>query len=79
MGGRTWSATFPSQPPQYLAELGAMRFPPSEYSLFHYLDQFDFEATSSFPDPGSVLTTLGYQGQTYVWEAGAKHLRCSRR
>ena len=71
IGGRAWSATFPGQSPQFLAELGAMRFPPSEYSLFHYLDRFGIKATSSFPDPGSVLTNLGYRGQTYVWQAGA--------
>ena len=69
IGGRTWSSTFTEAAPAFLAELGAMRFPPSEYSLFHYLDRFGIKATSSFPDPGAVLTNLGYQGQTYVWPA----------
>jgi tryptophan 2-monooxygenase len=69
IGGRAWSSTFTEAAPEYLAELGAMRFPPSEYSLFHYLDRFGIQATSSFPDPGAVLTNLGYQGKTYTWPA----------
>jgi phytoene dehydrogenase-like protein len=52
IGGRAYSIPFTSQAPAFLAEMGAMRFPPSEYSLFHYLDQFGIEANSNFPDPG---------------------------
>ncbi|RDJ97794.1 tryptophan 2-monooxygenase [Paraburkholderia lacunae] len=69
IGGRAHSATFTEAAPECLAELGAMRFPPSEYSLFHYLDRFGIKANSSFPDPGAVLTDLGYQGQAYTWPA----------
>ena len=69
IGGRAYSIPFTDQAPAFLAELGAMRFPPSEYSLFHYLDRFGIQANSSFPDPGQVLTDLGYQGQTYTWPA----------
>ena len=65
-GGRAYSIPFTSQAPAFLAEMGAMRFPPSEYSLFHYLGQFGIEANSNFPDPGEVLTNLGYQGNTYT-------------
>ncbi|SOE96383.1 Flavin containing amine oxidoreductase [Burkholderia sp. D7] len=56
IGGRAYSIPFTSVTPAFLAELGAMRFPPSEYSLFHYLDRFGIQANSSFPDPGQVLT-----------------------
>jgi tryptophan 2-monooxygenase len=69
IGGRAYSIPFTSQAPAFLAEMGAMRFPPSEYSLFHYLGQFGIEANSNFPDPGEVLTNLGYQGKTYTWPA----------
>lgn len=70
IGGRTYSDTYGGAPSVYLAELGAMRFPPSEFGLFHYLDLFGIQATDDFPDPGRVLTDLGYQGQTYPWVAG---------
>lgn len=69
IGGRAYSATFTPSAPSFLAELGAMRFPPSEYSLFHYLDRFGIQANASFPDPGAVLTDLGYQGKAYTWPA----------
>jgi tryptophan 2-monooxygenase len=69
LGGRAYSIPFTSQAPAFLAELGAMRFPPSEYSLFHYLNRFGIEASANFPDPGEVLTNLGYQGKTYTWPA----------
>ena len=78
-GGRAYSVPFTNQAPAFLAELGAMRFPPSEYCLFHYLDRFGIPANSNFPDPGEVLTNLGYQGQTYTWPAqGNKRPICSR-
>lgn len=66
-GGRAFSRPFDEDQPQFLAELGAMRFPPSEFALFHYLDGFGIEHTPNFPDPGKVLTNIGYQGRTYVW------------
>lgn len=69
-GGRAYSAPFNPSLPQYLAELGAMRFPPSEFGLFHYLHEFRIPYTPDFPDPGHVSTNIGYQGQTYQWPAG---------
>lgn len=69
IGGRAYSATFTDDAPAFLAELGAMRFPPSEFSLFHYLDHFGIRGSADFPDPGTVLTHLGYQGKTYRWPA----------
>lgn len=69
-GGRVYSMPFSAQRPEFLAELGAMRFPPSEFGLFHYLHQFRIPYTPDFPDPGKVSTNIGYQGQTYQWAAG---------
>ena len=72
-GGRAFSRPFSSKHPEFLAELGAMRFPPSEFALFHYLDAFGVAHTPNFPDPGKVLTNIGYQGRTYVWRPDSKH------
>lgn len=69
-GGRTYSAVFNVSEPEYIAELGAMRFPPTEFALFHYLNTFGIPVTGDFPDPGIVDTTISYQGQTYSWVAG---------
>ncbi len=71
-GGRALSRPFVGDRPEFLAELGAMRFPPSEFALFHYLDAFGIEHTPNFPDPGKVLTNIGYQGRTYVWRPESK-------
>jgi tryptophan 2-monooxygenase len=70
IGGRAYSSPFTPTRPEFLAELGAMRFPPTEFGLFHYLDRFQIPYTSNFPDPGKVFTNIGYQGQTYSWSAG---------
>ncbi|WP_152436721.1 FAD-dependent oxidoreductase, partial [Pseudomonas syringae] len=37
IGGRVWSQVFDQTRPHYIAEMGAMRFPPSATGLFHYL------------------------------------------
>jgi tryptophan 2-monooxygenase len=66
IGGRAYSVPFTSQAPAFLAEMGAMRFPPSEYSLFHYLDQFGIEANSNFPDPGEVHQSRLSRTDVYV-------------
>ncbi|WP_081626978.1 NAD(P)/FAD-dependent oxidoreductase [Bordetella sp. FB-8] len=71
-GGRAYSATFPGGPAGFLAELGAMRFPPSEFGLFTYLDRFGIAYSPNFPDPGKVDTKIGYQGRTYDWPAGGQ-------
>lgn len=68
-GGRTFSAQFAGAPSNFLAEMGAMRFPPSEFGLFTYLDRFGIAYSPNFPDPGKVDTNIGYQGQTYDWPA----------
>lgn len=71
-GGRVFSQPFTTQRPEFLAELGAMRFPPSEFGLFHYLDKFGIQHVPNFPDPGKVLTNVGYQGKTYTWAPDSK-------
>ncbi|WP_419554232.1 flavin monoamine oxidase family protein [Candidatus Poriferisodalis sp.] len=68
--GRCWSQPFPDHD-QYIAEMGAMRFPPSEVGLFWYLDKFGIEYNSDFPDPGKVDTLLHLNGQSFEWKAGS--------
>ena len=70
VGGRTWSHQFESDKPE-LAELGAMRFPPTEETLFYYLDKFGITTTPDFPDPGQVPTLMRYRGKNYRWDPPA--------
>ncbi len=70
IGGRVWSQAFDPHHPRLIAEMGAMRFPPSATGLFHYLNKHDISATSAFPDPGVVDTELHYRGARHVWRAG---------
>lgn len=69
IGGRAYSAQFGDGGSTFLAELGAMRFPPSEFGLFSYLNRFGISYSDNFPDPGKVDTNIGYQGQSYNWPA----------
>lgn len=64
IGGRLYSKSFVAGSAD-LAELGAMRFPPSEELLFRYIDQFGIKTTPNFPDPGAVETLVSYQGDRY--------------
>ncbi|KDN70399.1 putative flavin containing amine oxidoreductase [Colletotrichum sublineola] len=50
-----------------IAEMGAMRFPPSQDLLYYYAEQFGFGFIKNFPDPGKVPTTLSYQGEATLW------------
>ncbi|MDK2593575.1 FAD-dependent oxidoreductase [Pseudoalteromonas obscura] len=52
---------------QKVFELGCMRFPPTSYTLYHYLDKFGLKATPNFPDPGKVPTKLLYENQVINW------------
>ncbi|MEX3937722.1 FAD-dependent oxidoreductase [Paraburkholderia phymatum] len=70
IGGRIWSQTFDPKHPHLIAEMGAMRFPPSATGLFHYLNKHNICTTASFPDPGVVDTALHYRGARHVWPAG---------
>lgn len=69
LGGRLLTQRFDDDHPQFIAEMGAMRFPPSEVGLFHYLNRFGIETTEAFPDPGVVDTEIHYRGEAYHWEA----------
>lgn len=71
LGGRAWSQQFIPEEPHLVAEMGAMRFPPSATGLFHYLDRFGISTSTVFPDPGVVNTELHYRGERYSWPAGA--------
>lgn len=71
IGGRAWSQPFDPDYPHILAELGAMRFPPSATGLFHYLNRFGISTSTVFPDPGVVNTELHYRSKRYFWPAGA--------
>lgn len=71
LGGRAWSQLFdPHYYPRLIAEMGAMRFPPSATGLFHYLNRFSIQTSASFPDPGIVDTELHYRGVRHLWPAG---------
>ncbi|WP_018640185.1 flavin monoamine oxidase family protein [Parafrankia elaeagni] len=54
LGGRMRSTTFEGHPGA-VAELGAMRFPPSATALFHYLDLVGL-STAPFPNPLAAAT-----------------------
>ncbi|MGV2880746.1 FAD-dependent oxidoreductase [Pantoea vagans] len=69
-GGRLLSQQFDDGMPEYIAEMGAMRFPPSETGLFHYLAEFNIDTASEFPDPGIVDTEIHFQGVPHKWTAG---------
>ncbi|KUJ66802.1 amine oxidase [Streptomyces albus subsp. albus] len=49
LGGRMRSVPFPGNP-EYVAEMGAMRFPVSARSLFHYIELLGLR-TRPFPNP----------------------------
>jgi tryptophan 2-monooxygenase len=76
IGGRTYSYSFKnaSVPSNDIIELGAMRFPPSEFLLNWYLTSFGVTAPLNtlpdFPDPGVYNTYICYQNEkTVVWNA----------
>ncbi|KPW74697.1 tryptophan 2-monooxygenase, partial [Pseudomonas cannabina] len=79
IGGRVWSQVFDQTRSRYIAEMGAMRFPPSATGLFHYLNKFDISTSTTFPDPGVVDTELHYRGKRYYWSAGKKPPELFRR
>jgi len=78
IGGRCASTPFPDGGPD-LAELGAMRFPPSEFTLDFYLRRFGLVGRDGiaglpdFPDPGVVRTYVCYGGDVSIWQAADGH------
>jgi tryptophan 2-monooxygenase len=69
VGGRLLTQCFDEEQPQFIAEMGAMRVPPSEVGLFHYLNRFGIQTTEAFPDPGVVDTEIHYRGEAHHWAA----------
>jgi monoamine oxidase len=65
IGGRMRSASFEGYP-DVVAEMGAMRFPPSSTALFHYIDELGLE-TTPFPNPlaeATPSTVIDLKGET---------------
>ena len=73
IGGRLYSKHFQdgSNPSADIAELGAMRFPPTEEVLYYYLKAFGIKTTEDFPDPGKEPTLISYQGNNQIWSNAA--------
>jgi tryptophan 2-monooxygenase len=73
IGGRLDARHFPradgSTSPT-LAEMGAMRFPPTGQPFFHYLREFGVETVPDFPNPGTVPTKMSFQGRVIDWKPG---------
>lgn len=66
IGGRLRSVGFEGHP-GVVAEMGAMRFPPSSTSLFHYVDAVGLE-TRPFPnplDPATPSTVIDLKGRSH--------------
>lgn len=71
VGGRADSVLFPGATSD-LAELGAMRFPPSEFTMNWYLENLGIApggiaSLPPFPDPGVVQTLVSYKGTSTEW------------
>ncbi|MEC3979184.1 flavin monoamine oxidase family protein [Amycolatopsis sp. H20-H5] len=67
LGGRLRSVGFDGCPPDVIAEMGAMRFPPSSTTLFHYIDKTGL-ATKPFPNPlapETPSTVVDLKGQSH--------------
>ncbi|MCU0421979.1 MAG: FAD-dependent oxidoreductase [Bacteroidia bacterium] len=72
VGGRFFSYPFPNDSVNK-AELGAMRFPPTESCLYWYIKYLQDRGAKivldpDFPDPGLVPTMVMYKGQNYLIE-----------
>jgi tryptophan 2-monooxygenase len=73
VGGRLDARHFPTadgSPSSTLAEMGAMRFPPTGEPFFHYLREFGVETVPDFPNPGKVPTKMSFQGRVIDWKPG---------
>ncbi|GAB2795275.1 flavin monoamine oxidase family protein [Amycolatopsis magusensis] len=67
LGGRLRSVRFDGCPSDVVAEMGAMRFPPSSTSLFHYIDKVGL-STKAFPNPlapETPSTVVDLKGQSH--------------
>ena len=70
IGGRLYSYRFPGDP-HAIAELGAMRFPPTAFTLFHYVKAFGLQ-TQTFPDPLVVPTALYVGNERHICRSEAE-------
>ncbi|MCE8009572.1 NAD(P)/FAD-dependent oxidoreductase [Aestuariivita sp.] len=71
IGGRTRSVVTPDG--INVAELGAMRFPPSEDLLYYYANSLGYGFVSGFPDPGNQPTVVSYQGAAQTWTSSENY------
>lgn len=74
VGGRCASVRFPGGDSN-IAELGAMRFPPSQFVFDFYLRNLGIlpdglDGAPDFPDPGIETTFLCYEGSVDTWVRG---------
>jgi hypothetical protein len=71
IGGRAFTFQFPGDP-RALAEIGAMRIPPTHRTLTYYLDTFGIDYHQPFPDPLVVPTTLYFEGKKHFIPVGGE-------
>ncbi|GAA1072014.1 flavin monoamine oxidase family protein [Nocardiopsis composta] len=67
LGGRLRTRKLPGCPDDVVAEMGAMRFPPSSTSLFHYIGKAGLR-TEEFPNPlapATPSTVIDLKGETH--------------
>jgi tryptophan 2-monooxygenase len=72
VGGRCNSVPSSQLDPKNIVELGAMRFPGSEFILSHYMKQLGLadngiDGLDPFPDPGKVPTWVCWGGESSWW------------
>lgn len=70
LGGRNYTLPFPGSTSTAIAEMGAMRVPPSA-KVFQYYAKLMNLKQGVFPDPGKVPTTLYYENQAFQWNFGS--------
>jgi tryptophan 2-monooxygenase len=68
VGGRCRSE--PTADGKNRAEMGSMRFPPSEDLLYYYANELGFTFIPDFPDPGVYPTIVSFQGEAQIWKGG---------
>ncbi|QWF78047.1 flavin monoamine oxidase family protein [Amycolatopsis sp. CA-230715] len=67
LGGRLRTVRFDGCSDEVVAEMGAMRFPPSSTALFHYIDKVGLR-TTPFPNPlapGTPSTVVDLKGESH--------------
>jgi tryptophan 2-monooxygenase len=70
MDARSLSTNADGTPSKALAEMGAMRFPPSMEIYTHYADQFGVQRNNEFPNPGAVPSIVFFKGDKIRLEPG---------